>query len=183
MGGNRPRKALTRAVRKIACSIRASRFAAEISSTPGSFGQNQVRGGDGAVVVTRDRFPGESFPGGDGPISRDEQLGRLLAGAGPELHPGRVKVAIHRLGRDPQPRGDLFAAVAFDDVAQTVPLTVGEEIHLSPRPVSPFPHAPNLASRAALTKRLWRAGGSIAEFDGRRDSPAARHPFIDSPVV
>lgn len=81
-------------------------------------------------------------------------LGGLLAGSRPEFHPGGVEIAVDGFRRDAQPKGDLFAAVALDNIAKAVPLTVGEEIRFRSRLVSRFPHEASVAPWRRLTSPL-----------------------------
>jgi hypothetical protein len=154
IGGNRFRNALTRAVLKIACSIRAPRFSADRSpnlGTPGSFRENQARQIGFGDIVTRERFPWESFPGGYRAVSGHQQLGGFLPSAGAELHPGGVEIGVDRLRRDAEPLGDLLAAVAIDNIAEAVPLTIGEKVHFRSRVISPLTHRPSVTLRERLT--------------------------------
>jgi hypothetical protein len=73
-----------------------------MSSNAGSFDENQVIGRQFGEIVSRGRFPGETFPGGNRAVARYENLGGLLTGARAQLNSGGVEVAVHRLRRDAQ---------------------------------------------------------------------------------
>jgi hypothetical protein len=47
--------------------------------------------------------------------------------------------------------GDLLAAVAIDNIAEAVPLTIGEKVHFSSRVISPLTHRPSVTLRERLT--------------------------------
>jgi len=82
-----------------------------------------------------------------------------MPGAGAELYPGGVEIAVDGLGRDAQAKGDLFAAVTLDHVAEAVPLSVREQIGFDARVTWTFPHESSF-SIAAWRDQLgrWVAG-------------------------
>jgi hypothetical protein len=86
---------------------------------------------------------------GNRPVSGDQGLGRFAPGAGAEFHLGAGEVAVDGLGRNAQAQRDFLAAIAVDDEAETIPLTVGEELQLRILAwgVKNFPHVSSLNIR------------------------------------
>ena len=69
------------------------------------------------AAVSRGQSRWERFPGGNQPVPGHQHLGGLLARAGAEFDPGGVEIAVHGLGGDAEPQGDLLAAVDMRFIA------------------------------------------------------------------
>jgi hypothetical protein len=74
-------------------------------------------------------------------MTANQQLGGLVPRLHTELDAGGVEVAVHGLRGDPQPQADLLAAVALRDVAQAIPLPVGEQLDILSVRAPGIPHA------------------------------------------
>jgi hypothetical protein len=105
------------------------------------------------ATVSRGQSRWERFAGGNQPVPGHQHLRRFLAGAGAELDPGGIEVAVDGLGRDAEARGDLFAAIAFHHVAKAVPLPIAQERRNVSREGSLFPHASSLPPLIAAAHR------------------------------